>query len=623
MSDPVVSTILDRVQDHRNQSSQHLRDMVEFARIFQNIPKRRTREDGKSQYANTFVMETFRDVESVASAWSAIIFGDDPWFEAAPSAASPDAYNRARITEQVMRKQHMESGFKSKIDEEMRYLALFGTMVMGTEWNYTTRWIVQNNDYVKIPFLDMPDIRGLWLPSVSFDPNAEDVNDAAWIAEETFVHPGAVRPIVDNARKLRTFNMGTITDPKPADLADGAAGSGGAGDQGETTTDQIRMLLGYNTNVKGRTSVINYWGKHPLAKPDDPDIDWRIVIVNRGEKVVEIPNPYHHGLKPYLKAQCFPRRQSFYGMGLGHILIRPQEEINDFRNLMRDLIMFSLYHPWKKSGGPALRNSRFRMQPWKIIDTAEYGNLEPMRPAIEALAYAIQLENMTKEDMRYASGGTGFTQGLQTGGTATETKFVASESSRRHLGTASRFTDAVLRPLLQRQHEMNMQFMERPYLVKVGGQEIMATRDMLLADPWFDFKTASDLDWRPVIQRRLTAAVQILGNITKDNPDVRVKIYPFVARLARSFGLDPNEVIDQMEAAQQPPPLQPLGAAPGAGEGLTGMTPEALASIAQREAMRQQGRTGVPGMGAPGLAGQAAENIIPPQALVQPFGPPQ
>ncbi|KKN33782.1 hypothetical protein LCGC14_0800410 [marine sediment metagenome] len=570
----LAAEIARRVSQHQTESHKIIQELLTFDRHYRSEPRRRRAEI----FANTFVMETFRDVESVVSALMAIMFADAPFFEIEARSLDPEAQEKAVLTQALLEHQLNVMQFHTKFTRIVRYLVLNGTAVVGTPWAFTTRFISDGDSFKEVPLIDQPDIELVALPNWRFDTFAQDVPQAEWVAVEMEASKSVLRQVISAANKLSDGEA-----KKPDALP---AGGNQQTDIGLSVARQIRFNKGFaNLDVK-RNVIVDYWGKHPLK---DTPVDWRIVTVNGNQTVVEIPNPYDHGMKPYLRGTYIDRDGSFYGLGVGGILRRPQEEMNDFRNLGRDILNYGLNNMQMREGVGNTKAKRLPIKPGRIFDVEEWGKLTPLPVPLESLNALIRMEELTKEDMRFASAATTTTQALPTGVTATEARIIASESGRRLNGQAISIGETLLKPFLHRMIELNKQFLENKVIVKVAGESREVGRDDLLLAPDIDIKIATDLDFRQAMQRRLTSTIQTLVQAKQVDETLEINIRPLVAKLVKTFQVDPREVISVKKPEPPPPPPEAVLPAPAAvdsGQAIIaeelarrGIPPEAAAEV--------------------------------------------
>ena len=569
----LVTEIMRMVEAHQSDCAKHLRNFGRYEQMYRSEAVNGTEGDSRKRSSNTFVMETFRDVESVVSSVDSIIFGDNPFIEIEPTDVAQLKENIKRfkatnsfVDQAVIELQMNQLNFQAKMGRFERGVVLNGTGVVETPWTYTTRFVGKGKKWVEKPLLDFPDFIPIPITRFGFYPTkAQDIDDAEACFKLVDVTAGELNALIDASEKMSKTQQGASPDEE---VMDGKI----SGQVGPMESQQIRFRRGYIVNEEGLVDVIDYWGKHPL---NDSPCDWRIIVANEKVVCVEMPNPYDHGQKPFLVGKYIELDESFYGIGIGQICEKTQIEINQFRNYMRDMMKWTLYNPWNSQGGNPSRMGKFKVEPMKVYPTSEYGVLSPLRPPIEAISFGIKLEEMAKEDMRTSTAATSVAQGLPMGVTATETKSIASETARRLAGIARNLSEKVIKPWVLRAIEMNRQFLDRSIVVMVGGEPVEVKGSNMLPNPNVIVKTANDLEFRPQIQRRLTSAIQTLGQLkqiilqsSQGKQDLQIKFEDWVGKLAKTFGLDPRSA----EVVNIPPPPSPA-AAPGAGGEPGAVTP--------------------------------------------------
>lgn len=545
MNDDLGAAIEERVREHERVCGRQLKDLQEFDRLFRCIPHERRVGEGTT-FADTFVMEFFRDVESVRSSIDSTIFGDDPFMELLPRAFDPDSIRRSQNSQALLELQWELQDGRTKHDRILRSCLVNGTAVAEVPYRYRERMEQQQAGgqtlYAPKVWMDSPDLVNVPLARFAFDPAIQDPQDG-WCVKTSLLNRREMDTLIEASRaagaEVRTLDEIFIEHAT-------------VGGDGAEVAQSIRQGRGYDASGKSNL-VREYWGDYPVKMADMTQLApadrvlWRIVTVN-GMWVIKMPNPYAHGLKPFLKATWIDLDESFYGIGLGHILRRPQTELNDFRNLKRDLVNFALNHPWQKSGGGPVQQDRLKLVPRRVFSVERDGRFEPLRPDLTVLMPAIRLEEMTKEDMRTSSGASVVAQALPSGVTATESRSIASESARRISGMASAFVNQITRRVLWFWNEMNSQFLSGTVNVRIfGDNTAMEPRSIgasdLAADPDVRVKIASDLEFRPQLIRRLSNTLKTLAEAKAVDPTIQINWAPMIAKLIKLHGERPEQVI--------------------------------------------------------------------------------
>ena len=551
------------IQDHENESSKWLDEFTDFDKLYRSMPTDIPDVPADSVYARTSIMEMFTDTETFLGNLLALFYSDSQWFETNAPGMDMDPQKTMDSIgwQELLGHGLREMKFRSRSDPYLRDLIINGTGVGATEWDFKVTYVdsMPGNikaKYERVPTMDGPVFRNVPLHMFHRAPGAEDIEPADWIIEESEVNPNEVRQIIAAVRGL----PGAVVDE---DALEAAIREGKKEDNQREKA--IATARGYNdADTKSRLiHVSSYYGYHP-GKEDSP-ITWRILAVNKAKAVAWYPNPYKEGYKPYLKANLIPLSGSFYGMGFGHILKRPQVEINHGRALMRNGILRWAFNMFNQIGGKYRPNEKIYFEPGKVLHSSQYGTLTPLGGDLVGLQAQMQLEGVTKDDMRRAVVANDITQAATADVTAQENRSLISGTAKRLRPIAETIIENFHRPFLERMIRQYEQFMSGEVLIRVVKEHgrsmaVLIRKAALPADAGVVVNLAFDADFGLQMSRRLTAAVQMITTLLEKRPDFNINVMPFIAKIAKMFRIDPNEVVVPREAAPDPSILAMLAA---------------------------------------------------------------
>ena len=346
-------------------------------------------------WANTNDLEFVTEVDSVVSATQAISFADQPWFNISGKDLDPDREHQAAASQAVIEKQTADMDFEGAAVDLMDDWALHGTCIAGDNWMFRERYAgLPGGNVLRIPYIDRPDLKKVPLWRFSFEVGSTEVQTAEWVCEEEEMNEDQLDALVLMAEK-----MGNALFKKRSQLSlEGATLSS----IGNEMSDAIANARKTPVTERKKYTVKKYFGRHPLDK--EKPFDYLIVIVNNSDWLIQAPNMYHHGLKPYEKAVFKKKTEAWYGRGLNHRLANAHDEMNERTNLMTDLCTLALMGTYFQEGGSALEADRLKVKPGGIYSQSKWGRLTPWPANIGALAPAQGMQNTLRERMRGASG---------------------------------------------------------------------------------------------------------------------------------------------------------------------------------------------------------------------------
>ena len=154
----------------------------------------------------------------------------------------------------------------------------------------------------------------------------------------------------------------------------------------------------------------------------------------------EDPNPYHHKQLPYTEIKLAPYdRYTFYGLSLPKIVGDIQNELNTMRNMAIDQTHLNIFSPFFYSADEDLDESVFSIEPGVGIPVSDPNAFQFFKQG-QMGSDVYSMMDRFDEDTRQATGFDLRQQGLQGGGTATETA-VLKETSLKRINLYLRFLE--------------------------------------------------------------------------------------------------------------------------------------------------------------------------------------
>jgi len=152
------------------------------------------------------------------------------------------------------------------------------------------------------------------------------------------------------------------------------------------------------------------------------------------------PIPYHHKQLPYVDVKLAPYdKYTFYGFSLPRIVKDMQHEMNTARNMATDQMHLNIFSPFFYSADEDLDESIFTIEPGVGIPVSDANSFTFFKQK-QVGEDVYRLMDKFDEDSRQATGFDMRLQGLQGGGTATETT-VLKETSLKRINLYLRFLE--------------------------------------------------------------------------------------------------------------------------------------------------------------------------------------
>lgn len=511
--------VLEKVRTFGDEHSGHFKNFNDWYKLYRAQPEART--IGKS---NTFIPETFTEVEALATAVFEMIFSDTS--DAAFFDTYPQGYDdaiKAFMTKSVMTDQFEKVELQRKIMPFIRGLVRDGYAPVEIPWVLDYGWKKKNGILIKEPKYDCFDFQYIRPSEFSFSEGCDE-----WKCR-TFLVPFARAKRMEKDGYWQ--NVDRAKDKAPYN----------------ETEKERRAIAGLTTEPKGLMLKYHEYFGYLDSQESEEGFKWRIIVADNGTVLREAEIiPYDDGEDPYLDAKWVEADGEDYGIGIVEINFRQQKEINDRRNYINDNLYAALYNMWKQSADCGLKsdNGRLVWEAYKVLEMDNVNGLEPLRPPLDGIPYARQLEDTDREAMRRQSGATSTLQGISQNMTATESQIVQNEATRRLRSLVRSQIGTFLKRMLYKCHSRNLQFLDRSRVIRAEGPEgeqlfAAVNNNSLSMNPYFKMKLTTDLDFRPFKRKELLEFLQGAAMLAKAN-GASFDAFPIIEQLALNFNMNPR-----------------------------------------------------------------------------------
>lgn len=401
----------------------------------------------------------------------------------------PNDSSIARKQEALNAAQFKDDGYFGKQVDSIVCADLYGVSVMQVGWKRTEKMRMMEQiermplsgktvRYLrkgKVVSFDGPETVLLDLLDFFPQPTVARLRDMKWVVRRYFLDLDDVRYLAS----IGTFSKAELQRME----RDGAVGA----QTGELISSvrrfQVRSGMDDETarfmNKYSRPiEILEYWGDVPSEYAKDGILQRVITVANRRYLMRNNPNPYNHGLLPFVSFSPTPDLHYFYAVGKAEATEKLQIVANRFLNqsldaadLMIDPMMF-----YDRASGLSAKN--FYSRPGRLIGVnGDPKNvIQPMQWNLDSLTVADKKIAQVRE---YLQMGTGIVddavQGLSGDSRQTAREFVGRrEAAGTRLMLESRYYEEMMLEAIANQFSaLSKQFLEPPVEVLILGEGAM------------------------------------------------------------------------------------------------------------------------------------------------------
>ena len=493
--------------------------------------------------------ETHRGTEALCTLFARMLTASDPFYEAVAEGfddfGNEITEEQLYAVESLTRKQLNKIHFKEKLLRSLRSLSLFGTMVV-------------ENPFISFPYgngqksFQATDLVHRSLLRILFDPFVYDLDLSDFIATVDFPTIWRLRNIASSDPEI--WDQQEL-EKVYKDFKDSSGGGKVTGNSNAySRLVQRKSRAGYNMGDDRILELINYHGRidtensvvqamwESRGRQDDPNLcDFSLGILN-GESVIKLhPTPYRSWHHLFKAAHYKLFEEEPIGYGVGRIGKKHQREIDVSQSRASDLVYMAVLSMWKLSRFAGLKANQLNIKPLNVIELDDINGLEPLRPPIEAVAAALQMQGMLKEDFRTTTGATSTLQAQITKATATEASLTQNEAMRAVSIHAECIAETFLREFLETNHINNLDLLDEEIWVRVTGtsKPRALKGDMLPRHVGFEIRTTTDKDFRPERNSSILQAMQAFTSMRNFlDPNLNA-IRPLLEEYFRGLGINP------------------------------------------------------------------------------------
>lgn len=455
------------------------RDIVQYYELYAMVQRDKHYEG----LADLFVPEILRAVETVTSKLYQLVFGQPDWMQYTGRDNNGDDGPALALTE-LSKYQCDENGFKARVMDSFRQMAIGGLTVRKIGWDYQEinriigmqpgpdgkMALNRQVDTVKDTWTYEPvDLLAFHISDITTPYN--DLQKAEWIGEEYTASKNWLKTRTKRKWLSKLMETELNLEVKAPDSQ-----------SQQLQNERFRSSGFIDQQGKNGVHLLERWGliearyvmsPEEMAQEgyEEDDMVESVIIIGNKKAILKLErNPWYHQQKPYVACPYVPKEFELPGIGVAKISKSLQEEINDTRNQTLDNKTLILSTMWLKSRGSGIKDEDLVIRANGVITTNDMEGLVPLRPPVVA-GVGTNMEAIAKDDLRESAGAASNLQGIaQAGvGTATESATINRESMSRLLMIAQLYSELCLKPTFVMAEYLNYQFYDHVKMIRIVG----------------------------------------------------------------------------------------------------------------------------------------------------------
>lgn len=540
----VLEEVIETVEGYEEENSTRLDSKNRYWDLYKGERKKTRPLYGEIPFegvSNSFVHETPRATDSLATTRYRLIMSHDPPFEIISSKG--DIPEEALYKQMGLYSKQMEwAQYKRFLRKSLTSLDLIGNACIFMGWGQTPSGIAT-------PFREFTTFEPKPLDQIFFSAHSMSYDSAD------------KKGTLDIVTKTKLMRLMAEDPNQEVWMHDNIKACLSEQEDDDYLNPSIKRRLtnaGYK-DFTGLKELILYYG--PLEKQGVYD-NMLVGVLNR-KKVIRI-HPQILPWSPFLWAFTNEIEQEAWALGVGPKGEKLQYMMNANRDRIFNVILFAIFSMMKMSRYAGIRQSDLRIKPFNIIPMDDIKGLEQLTVDVNAANYGIKMEEMLVNEFQSLTGAYKNLQAVPTDVTATEATLVDQSGMRKIAVDTEIIAEELLRNFLYYSHKQNQLFLDKPIWMNVVGPDganvpIRMFPDEIAAELDFNIKISTDKDFRPQITRRIIEFLQVFTSIRQFlPPDMMPNLKPYIDTFTRMAGIDPRRVWGGAPTMQYPEAMQSL-----------------------------------------------------------------
>lgn len=225
--------------------------------------------------------------------------------------------------------------------------------------------------------------------------------------------------------------------------------------------------------VEPMVELLEIWGDFVVGKQTYENY---VCVVANGERLIRFePNPYHHGMKPFVFTGLIPVPNEIYGIGAIEKCLGLQHAINTLTNQKLDVINISINNPFTYLiNDDVFDPNTVVTRPGALIPVKNHDTLKPIQYLNNFTVAFDEIADL-KGEVEHATGALKYLTGAGGSGhggkkTATEIQALVSGGAQKINGFINHLENTSLEPFLEMVFASAKQFMTTPETVRLAGK---------------------------------------------------------------------------------------------------------------------------------------------------------
>ncbi len=414
----------------------------------------------------------YEAVEGIQSNLMNALFPSDERFFSVVGKTEKDHANASTI-ENFLRTKLEATGFSEKFAMFLKQALITGNTVAAVPWQqrWRTRRVKQPVEVFGMPIHQRtttqqqlvfhgPEFDVIDMFDFVMDPDADRFENATVIHRVT-------RPLAYLKQHKQTYHN---TDNIQIDSANE--------DDTEGHKRARKSAFGLNNTEKKATqqdvTLLEVWGDFKLN--DGTTYTNYVCVIANGQHVLRFePNPYDHGMKPFVFTNLIPVPNEIYGIGAIEKSLGLQHAINTLTNQKLDLINLSINSPFTYLiNDDVFDPASIVTRPGALIPVKSHETLKPLQYLNDFTIAFTEIADL-KSEIQEATGAlnlfNGVAQPRQHKKTATEIDALITGGAQKFNTLISHLENTALEPFLEMVFENAKQFLTEPHTLRLSKHD--------------------------------------------------------------------------------------------------------------------------------------------------------
>lgn len=442
---------------------------------------------------------------------------------------------------------------RSKLLTTVKSMLAYGRGIAKVYWETKTvgggKKAIKGQKNTKRVVYDDPIYEPKSIFDVYVDPKVDHIQESEWVIdyyEKSYNELMKQDDIYKNLKYVKGFEGLSLKD-----------------DNNRTQSSVDHLDLSSSASGPKKVKCIEAWCSDKVVTI--ADIDQEPVLLR------EMPNPYKHGMKPFVSLKCFdsPEAQRFYTQGFGHILKDIQAGINTTANQTIDNANLVINKMYAIRRGANIDRKQLIARPGGMVEVDDLSDIKEMRTS-DISGSSKYLMDQFLYWAQNTTGATDLLRGLSSSATATGLS-IQDKNAQSRLTILQANVEEFISEIGKMILDLDQQYIQNTRSIRIFDEQFREEFYILFSegslDGEFDIEIESDstvnID-KAVLNKQLLDSISLFGA----DPSFGLDKKAVARRWYKNAGFsDIDELLPQKEEEQpentQEAPLPEQGRAEG------------------------------------------------------------